>query len=599
MADDGEGLSLDFKQIINLLATKYAVWLLIVVGFVVHFNGLFGAFIGDDKGQIQFNYVIQSLRNIPHFFTGSTFVPNSAGALLAGPFYKPFLSLSYSVLWALFTSKTFYYHTFQLALHLTNGVLIFVLFKKFLRDHIAFFLALLFIVHPINTEAVVYIADLQEPLYFCFGIIALLLSIKETISPARATAIGALLLCSLLSKETGILFVCMVIVTRLFMKWSKREALLTLAFTVPPVLVYLFLRLVIAKMFLNKIPGMPITMLPFSQRLLTVPAVVFFYLKTTAFPATLDFFQIWVVRHAALTNFYLPLLIDSVVFAATVALGWYLYHRNRSLFLPYLFFGIWFLIGIGFHSQIVPLDLTVSERWFYFPIVGLLGLLGVTYQCFADQLTKRRALALSMAALEILVLVLFSVRTVVRNSDWSNEITLYSHDLAVADSSLLESNLGTDYRAENNYPAALVHYQKSAALDPTLATYYNIAAMYMSNRDFINAQTYYLKALAANSTQRDHDDYKFVGNMIFENLTFTYIASHDYARAESLAAQAVITYPRDGRIWENLAVSQYLMDKKSSARHAAINALALLPNDQGVQYVYQQIATNQPVQIGN
>ena len=120
--------------------------------------------------------------------------------------------MSYAVLYALFKATPFFYHAFQLGLHITNGILLFILFKKFLKERVALVLSLLFLVHPINSEAVVSIANLQEPLFFCFGLSALLLAMKEAVSPMRAALISFLLLCSLLSKETGILFVLMVIV---------------------------------------------------------------------------------------------------------------------------------------------------------------------------------------------------------------------------------------------------------------------------------------------------------------------------------------------------------------------------------------------------
>ena len=124
-------------------------------------------------------------------------------------------------------------------------------------------------------------------------------------------------------------------------------------------------------MFVNKIPGMPITLLPLGQRILTVPAIVLYYLKTFIYPSTLDFFQIWVVKHPTYTNFLVPLFADSLFIAVTVLLGVYVYRKQNSLFLPYLFFTLWFLAGLGFHMQLVPLDLTVSERWFYsFPSSG-------------------------------------------------------------------------------------------------------------------------------------------------------------------------------------------------------------------------------------
>ncbi len=573
MADDDEGFSLEFKQIINFL-TKNAVWLLIVVGIVVHFNGLFGNFIGDDKSQIQSNYIIHSLSHIPQFFTGSTFVPTS-GTNLAGPFYKPLLSLSYAVLYALFRATPFYFHAFQLILHITNGILLFVLFKKFLKEHIALLLSLLFILHPINSEAVVYIADLQEPLFFCFGLSALLLAMKESLSPKRAALISLLLLCSLLSKETGILFVLMVIITRLFVRWYKTELLRSMMYAIPPILIYAFLRFGVAKMFISKFPGMPITLLPLSQRILNMPAIVFYYLKTFFYPSTLDFFQIWIVKRITLTNFFVPLIAIGLFFAALILLGVYTYRKYNSLFLPYLFFTIWLLAGIGLHMQLVPLDFTVSERWFYFPIVGLLGVLGVAWQAYSGKSHPKQYLTIALGVLAVLTLTLFSVRTMVRNANW-----------------------GQDYFAKKDYQQAVIHYQKSVNIDPSLGSYYNIALVYMDTGDLKNAELYYLKALAANKTQPDHEDYKLVGNKIFEDLTSIHIVSREYMAAEQLASKAIAMYPHDGLLWGNLAVSQYMQGEKVSARHAITTALIQLPDNNEIQYAYQQITTNQPIQIG-
>ncbi len=598
MLDGYGGFFLDFRQLFQLLKTRKAVWILVIAGIVIHFNGLFGNFIGDDKVQVQYNYIIQSLSHVPQFFTGSTIVPTS-GANLVGPYYRPIMSLSYAVLYSLFGATPFYFHAFQLVLHIINGILIFFLFKKFLKERIALFLSLLFLVHPINSEAVAYIADLQEPLYLCFGLLALLLALKETISPKRTLLISFLLLCSFLSKEAGLLFVFMIITARLLVRWRRSELYRSLLYIMPPVLIYLFLRFIVAKIYVSKIQTMPITLLSFNQRLLNIPAIIFYYLKTFFYPSTLDFFQIWVVKNVTLTNFFLPIIIDVLFFVALFLLGLYIRRKHDSLFPPYLFFVVWFLVSLVAYIQLVPLDFTVSERWFYFPIVGLLGMIGVAWQSYSGRFHSKQSFAKVVAVLAILILCMLSIRTIVRNANWADEITLYNHDLAISDSSILEGNLGNDYLAEKDYQQALTHYQRSANIDPTLTDYYNMALVYMDMRDLKDAQSNYLKALAANKTPRDHEDYKLVGNKIFENLTFIYVMSHEYSSAEQLASKALTIYPQDGRLWENLAVSQYMQGEKDSALNAITTALQYLPDSREIQYVYQQISTDLPIQIGN
>ena len=189
------------------------------------------------------------------------------------------------------------------------------------------------------------------------------------------------------------------------------------------------------------------------------------------------------------------------------------------------------------------------------------------------------------------------MRTMVRNANWTNEITLYNHDLAIADSSIIEDNLGIDYLAEKNYQQAILHYQRSATIEPTLASYYNAASAYMATADFKNAEEYYLKALTTNKTARDHEDFKLVGDKIYENLTFTQIVLHDNTAGEQLAVDGLATYPHDGLLWGNLAVSQYMQGEKAQARKAITTAIKYLPDNSEVQYAYRQITTSQSIQI--
>ena len=74
--------------------------------------------------------------------------------------------------------------------------------------------------------------------------------------------------------------------------------------------------------------------------------------------------------------------------------------------------------------------------------------------------------------------------------------------------------------------------------------------------------------------------------------------SREYKIAEQIASKRLATDPRDGPLWENLAVSQYVLGEKEAARSAITTALIYLPDDVNVQYVYHQITTNQPIRIG-
>src|ERR1700722_16452791 len=167
-------LEFSFKKLFIPLTTFKAIHWIVIVGLIVYCNSLFNGFIMDDTWQIVNNSIIHSLTNIPLFFSGSTFDMGEA-QMLAGNYYKPLMSLYFSILYTFFGATPFPYHLVQLILHILNSIFVFLLFKKFFTRPLSLFLSLIFLVHPINQEAAIYAADIQDILYFLFGIIALLI----------------------------------------------------------------------------------------------------------------------------------------------------------------------------------------------------------------------------------------------------------------------------------------------------------------------------------------------------------------------------------------------------------------------------------------
>src|SRR5260370_40719782 len=127
------------------------------------------------------------------------------------------------------------------------------------------------------------------------------------------------------------------------------------------------------------------------------------------------------------------------------------------------------------YMQIILLDATVADRWFYFPIVGLLGIVGVGIQ--TTKLSSKNVKMLSWI-LGIILLSLLSIRTIVRNTNWSDAITLYEHDSNISDNYEIENNLGSEYADIHKYDEALTHYKKSEALFPFETNTYNIGFVY-------------------------------------------------------------------------------------------------------------------------
>ena len=69
---------------------------------------------------------------------------------------------------------------------------------------LALFGALVFLVHPLNVETVVYVSSMQDILFFSFGMLAFLVVLKKELEFKWLVTVFGGLLFSLLSKETGL-----------------------------------------------------------------------------------------------------------------------------------------------------------------------------------------------------------------------------------------------------------------------------------------------------------------------------------------------------------------------------------------------------------
>src|SRR6185437_5072113 len=248
-----------FKKLFIPLTTLKAIHWIVIIGFIVYANMLLNGFVWDDKTFIQLN---PDVRHINIFYLLG---PNMFNNIGAGQ-YRSFIALYFTILYTFFNNTAFFYHIFQLLIHFTNTILVFFFFKKFLKLEIAFFFALIFLVHPMQVESVSYIASSDNPLFTFFGLLALILNFVDRPSIKRTVTILGLLLLSLLSKETGIIFVLLIILYRLlFLKTDKTAYVIYGGITL---LLYFFMRFAIAGVFFSQVKLAPITQLTFFTKLL-------------------------------------------------------------------------------------------------------------------------------------------------------------------------------------------------------------------------------------------------------------------------------------------------------------------------------------------
>ncbi len=407
------------------------------LGIIIYFNVVFNGFAGDDEYIIEKNPLVHSITNIPLFFQGSSFY-NTSTRELEGQYYRPILLTVYTIIISTFGLKAFFLHLFHLTFYFINAYLVYLLLRIFFNNLLALLLAVLFLVHPINAEIAVPIADIQEVLFFFFGMLALFITIYKNNKTGTILS-SVLLFLSILSKETGFLFFVPIFLIILFKPQKNRGSqFIRFSISVTAIIVtYVALRMIFP---LTSNTHFNIHAISNAGQILnTLPSIIFFYIKTLFYPKDLSFSHLWIINDITFSNFYIPLIVDLLVTAAILFLGFACW-KKRSLFVPFIFFTIWLVSGMLFHLNIfLSLDQIVADRWFYFPFVGLLGLIGVTFALL--NISKKRYLVF-IFILWLVIVIPLSLRTRARVPDWKDTYTLYTHDLKVEENFILENAFG-------------------------------------------------------------------------------------------------------------------------------------------------------------
>src|SRR5579884_1181758 len=145
---------------------------------------------------------------------------------------RPLLMYSYWLNYQAAGQDPWSYHVVNVILHLLNGALVWLIVRRLLKriesdrrrlDLFAGFAALLFLVHPLNTESVSYIASRSETLSVFFFYVAFAIFLyagAEGISWLRAIAVLLVFGAACLTKEHTVVLIALLVLTDLW--WSNQ-----------------------------------------------------------------------------------------------------------------------------------------------------------------------------------------------------------------------------------------------------------------------------------------------------------------------------------------------------------------------------------------
>ena len=183
---------------IRIVITAREVYALALAAaaMAIFWNSLRASFVWDDAAFVQDNVYLQSWSSIPRLFSENM----TAGAGIAGGIYRPLQSLTHFCDLQLWGLDPWGHHLTNVLLHAAATVSVFYWLAGLAPLSGAALAALLFSLHPLQSEAVAYVSGRGDTLAILFTCAGLALSLSR---PRIALACALL---AMLSKENAVLF---------------------------------------------------------------------------------------------------------------------------------------------------------------------------------------------------------------------------------------------------------------------------------------------------------------------------------------------------------------------------------------------------------
>jgi len=439
-----------------ILARDRSVFILLsLVALIVYGNILPGDFVFDDNIFIENNVQIRSLTNAKDIYTSST---TEGSGLTGDNFYRPNQQFIYTVIYSFFGLSPFWFHLAPIFFHIINGYLIFLLFGRLgITRQGAFFGSLLFLLHPILTQAVSYVSGLSEPLVLTSILGTLLLFDKS--SYLLALLVFAL---GLFSKESQSIAVGLVTLLAIY-KYRRGEVV-----NIKKTTIFVFSLMILSLTYFIMRPGeLDLSQgaaAPLSSRLLTFLHVLPQYFKMLFWPWHLYYEK----PYFFISSLTAPAVFGIVLVVSGLLCSLYSLVKQKGE----LFFGLgWFAAAIVPFIGLTPLNAVYLEHWLYVPMVGLVF-------CLAYLLDRYKIYSKKVFLGAFMILLfLFGLRIAARNIEWGDPVRFYENELRyVQTSARIYNNLGMELSDRGDCVKAMVNYKKAIELsDSYPQTHHNLA----------------------------------------------------------------------------------------------------------------------------
>jgi tetratricopeptide (TPR) repeat protein len=381
---------------------------------------------------------------------------------------RPALMFTYWINARISGDDTFSYHALNVLIHCATAGLVYFIVRRLLewarpadsrRPLLAGFAAAVFLLHPIQTEAVAYLAGRSESLsvMLAFAAFAIFLYRDKTeVSWGVASAVLALFGAALLAKEHTIALLPLLILTDYW--WNpgfslrgvrRNWRLYGLAAAAAVAGLAMFWSLI----FNSRSAGFGLKDFTWYQYFFTQCRALFVYPGEFLLPVRLtadwDFpISRTILDHGAIAGL--------VALLALAAAAWHF--RRRFPLASYGFFA--YLVLMAPTSSILPIQDLVAERRIYFSMLGLLLIA-------LEPLSRLKANPKALAAVCAAVALLAACATYARAAVWGDSMLLWQDNVRKSPNKARgHENLAFQYYLQGSYDLAIPEFEAASRLEP-------------------------------------------------------------------------------------------------------------------------------------
>jgi tetratricopeptide (TPR) repeat protein len=442
---------------------------LLAISIGVYANSLSNGFVSDDDFQILSNRFITDTRYIPQLLTSNVW---SFAQSQQTNYYRPVFMLLYMAEYFAFGYDAFYWHLVNFVFHLASLAAVYFLLRALAGEKLALLAALLFALHPIHVEAVVWVAVLTDLVcgLALFAAVFFYHRVREGQAATMNLALAAFAFAiGLLVKETAFVFPALLAAYEFFYRRESISAMLRGWRRYVP------FAAVLALYFPARLYALGGQFAPSSgahfkltvgEMILSIPALFAQYVWKLFVPLNLNYYYVF----EPVRSFGWQTAVGLVLIAGLVVLMFLLRARQ-----PMVAFSIaWFFLTLAPVMSISNVGENVfTERYLYVPSLGFCAIAAWGWLELRKRWPQPFAQLTLVAAL-IVLCVFYAAVIVRRNPEWKDDITLFTRTAEQSPhSATIQMNLGYIWFLHGRNDLAIDYYNRSLALDANRALTHN------------------------------------------------------------------------------------------------------------------------------